>query len=207
MKEISINIEWPQSETMMIHSTDEATTARQALAANPWFNQMVSSKKLVESSFRMQKDSIIHYVMGINSPFYFRMGVSPDTKNIVAAVWCGEHATNMGNMVQGGAISSIFDALTASVGSIQVEPMSFGTTKNLSVSFLRPTPLFQVIKFSVVKASFNHDNGTALVEAQLTNGKTSTHEQTYATCTAEMVDMKRRKQWKTKRKNLNVSKL
>jgi len=187
-----------QNDITFFEFVMEANTAMTVLNELPWFNNLLKDGAWIETSFRMNKSKTEHYVMGKNSPFYFRMAISPKNKSILAAVWCGRYATNMGGSVQGGAISSIFDALTASVGSVQIEPGSFGTTKNLQVAFLAPTPLLSPLQFSVISATFNEANGTGIVKAQLTNGTTG---KKYASCTAEMVDLKRRKKWKQQQKN------
>ena len=105
--------------------------------------------------------------------------------------------------MQGGAISSIFDAMTATVGSVVVEPMAFGTTKSLTVMFKAPTPLRTVLKFSVLSASFSMENGTGVVRAQLSDGLEN--GEIYALCEAELVDIKRRKKWKMKMKQSSTT--
>ena len=172
----------------------EANTALHHLSAAPWFNQLVAQRSIVETKTLISKEKSPHYVVGRHSPFYFRFATTP-AKSIVVAVWCGQNATNMGGKVQGGAISSIFDALTASVGSFAVHPNSFGLTKSLSVKFKSPTPLQTVLKFSVINATFN-DDGIGRIQAELSNGT----GKTYATCVAEMVDVRTRKKWKEKMK-------
>ena len=171
---------------------DEQMLADDKLVQTVWFNDAVSEGTLVETSIR--NDTQHHYVMGSRSPFYFRFGINTESKHIVAAVICGEHATNMGGMVQGGAISSIFDACTATVGSVVVEPMAFGTTKSLKVSFKTPTPLFTVLKFSVIFAEFSLETGLGKVRGKLSDGLEN--GKIYALCEAELVDRKRRKKWK-----------
>ena len=170
---------------------DEQMLAGDKLVQTVWFNDAVAQGTLVETSIRNDTQ---HYVMGSRSPLYFRFGINTESKHIVAAVYCGEHATNMGGMVQGDAISSIFDACTATVGSVVVEPMAFGTTKSLKVSFKAPTPLFTVLKFSVIFAEFSMETGLGKVRGMLSDGLEN--EKIYALCEAELVDIKRRKKWK-----------
>ena len=72
-----------------------------------------------------------------------------------------------------------------------VEPGSFGVTKSISVRFHRPCPLLQVLRCEV-HGHFS-EQGTAAVEAILTD---SSGDARYASCAAELVDLRRRKAWK-----------
>ena len=185
---------------------EEHNEATLALANASWFNEMIDSGVISETRMASKSDSL-HYVIGKGSPFHFRFGVGfkkEQDKTLVAAIWCGENATNMGGKVQGGAISSIFDALTASVGSIKFEPMAFGTTKSIEVKFLSPTPLKTVLRFKVITSNFNENTGEGIVEAELSDGNTG---EKYASCTAHMVDIKRRRNWKKNHPRERKSKL
>jgi hypothetical protein len=191
------------TEARVYTMSDEQILAVNELIQTRWFNDAVATGSLVETSLQLKKHESEHYVMGARSPFYFRFGVNSTNKHIVAAVFSTQHATNMGGMMQGGAISSIFDAMTATVGSVVVEPMAFGTTKSLTVMFKAPTPLRTVLKFSVLSASFSMENGTGVVRAQLSDGLEN--GEIYALCEAELVDIKRRKKWKMKMKQSSTT--
>ena len=156
-----------------------------------WFNKLLSNGDL--SEIYLGRERSPHYVLGSASPFTFRFARSTNDNSLVAAVHCGHFAQNLGGVVQGGAISSIFDALTAVAGTVKLQSMGFNTTKSLSVQFRAPTPLLSVLKFQVVSSEFNQETGTGVVEAELVNGDTG---KLYASCTAQLIDMKRRRRWK-----------
>lgn len=165
-----------------------------ALVACPWFNDMVassSSTRDVTAIFDAMRDSR-HYVVGRSAPFRWRLAA--EGEELVAAVWAGEDATNLTGSMQGGAISALFDVVVATLGSVTVGPMRFGTTKSLHVSFRRPVPLATVLKIRAKSGGgFDTDTGLGAVTAIM-----SYSGQELASCTAEMVDLSTRMQWKRK---------
>ena len=153
-----------------------------------------------------------HYVVGRGSPLVFRLARRAGDTNgpagpgvysqnnggsasLVAAVWCGACATNVGGQVQGGAIAAIFDYLVASAGSVLMEQGAYTTTKALNVRYLRPTPLESCLMFEATRAVFGED-GTAEVDGTLSDGRSVV----FATCTAQMVDKEKRRMWRQRAK-------
>lgn len=185
---------------------DEVAVAQAAIENCAWFNAMVSSPTFHVYT-RMNKNTSDHYVLGRRSPFLWKLGVKSHEEKerqvLVAAVWSGRCATNMGGMIQGGGIAAIFDVVTATLGSVCVEPMSFGMTKSLHVRYRSPAPLSRVVKVETSGSSFNLDAGTCTVTAVLSDGDS---DQIFATCEAELVDIRRRTKWK-KRERPFLSKL
>ena len=167
-----------------------------ALAACPWFNDLVassSSTRDVTAIFDAMRDSR-HYVVGRSAPFRWRLAA--EGEELVAAVWAGEDAGNLAGNMQGGAIGALFDVVVATLGSVTVGHMRFGTTKSLHVLFRRPVPLATVLKIRAKSGAGGFDTNTGL--GAVTAIMSHSDGQELASCTAEMVDLRTRMQWKRK---------
>lgn len=147
--------------------------------------------------------------MGKRAPFRVFQGVvEPVTTkscHLIWAVYFGEHATNGASMMQGGAISSIFDVGTANIGTVLFpdEPGSFGTTKSIEVSFLAPGPLQKAIRVDIWLTDIAEiEAGRASAEAEMradgAGGVDISDLQTkpLARCSCVLVDLARRQKWR-----------
>ena len=86
------------------------------------------------------------------------------------AVYAGHYSINGSYMLQGGAISAIFDYATACIGTTLFNPGSFALTKSVTTNFLRganPVPgIFKVV-CEVIALDLNA--GSMTLKSSLTN--------------------------------------
>jgi acyl-coenzyme A thioesterase PaaI-like protein len=182
---------------------EEDAEARAALEGCEWLKDAISTSgfDLYETSWKQATERWEgyknHYVIGQRSPFRFHMVKAgrDEGTNLVWGVFFGAYSTNGGGMLQGGAISSVFDVGTAQLGSQMFGPQPggpFGITKSLKVHFKRPGPLKKVLRLDVRASDTSRVHmGLMMVAAVLSDG-----ENTIAECSCEMVDPARRKSWR-----------
>jgi hypothetical protein len=192
----------------------EDCEARAALEGSSWLSTLVKSSdyEQYETSWSQSPDRWegykSHYVIGQLSPFRFHMAKTgkDEATSLVWAVYFGAYSTNGGGVIQGGAISSVFDVGTAQLGTQMFSGElggSFGTTKSITVKFKRPGPLKKVLRLDVKATDTSKvDIGLMTVEAVLFDGDT-----VIAESSAEMVDPARRQAWRQKQNSGKRSRL
>jgi hypothetical protein len=82
-----------------------------------------NAKNMASNDSEHRKTAPLHFVMGRMSPFYIERVYSPDCKRAVWACYFGPYTSNGGDTMgvgQGGAVSSVFDLITAQLGGIFV---------------------------------------------------------------------------------------
>ena len=160
-----------------------------------------------------------HYVIGDRSPFIYKgpslrvsaqliHGYSYDaTSSIDApsligalctwAVYAGHHSINGSYMLQGGAISAIFDYATACIGTTLFNPGSFALTKSVTTKFLRgANPVPGVFKVVCEVVALDLHSGSMTLKSTLTNATVLEGERPFAVSECVMIDGPRRKVYK-----------
>ena len=167
-----------------------------------------------------------HYVVGERSPFIYKgpsvttpsssTATTTTTTTTTAAdssgrmigtvctyaIYAGHYSINGSYMLQGGAISSIFDYATACIGSTLFNPGSFALTKSVTTKFLRgANPVPGVFKVTCEVIALDLESGSMTLMSVLTN-QTVLEEggRPFATSECVMIDGPRRSAWKAKRK-------
>ena len=179
--------------------SDEKEAGEHLLRTTPWVIDELSNVGLeIPAAFdhMFPKDPSLrtkHYVIGARSPFIykgpsvqipnqlkdtpFRSSAidSMDSMDAIGtvctyAVYAGHYSINGSYMLQGGAISAIFDYATACIGTTLFNPGSFALTKSVTTKFLRganPVPgIFKVV-CEVIALDLNA--GSMTLKSSLTN--------------------------------------
>ncbi len=182
----------------------EARRGDAALARAAWLEALLAAGAAAELALPIAAE---HFVAGALAPFRFRFAqrrpggaqgraaagaAAPREPVCVLAVYCGAHATNTAGQVQGGGVAAVMDLAVAVSGLLSGRGAGFGTTKSLSVRYLAPTPLGQVLRCEV-EAAFDRSTGLGDARARLTDGEQRT---VYAEADAVLVDVKLRKRWR-----------
>uniref|UniRef100_A0A7S2WNU6 Thioesterase domain-containing protein n=1 Tax=Mucochytrium quahogii TaxID=96639 RepID=A0A7S2WNU6_9STRA len=170
----------------------ERAIGEKALDECAWLKRMVDDRTVQPVPWQTVEK---HYVCGLMSPLQFRIGknvLSDGSVGLVIACWCSSFAQNGTGNVNGGAISAMFDFGTALLGSFVYEFFAFGTTKAISVKFFKPVPSNECLRMEVT-GTLDDKQGLGQVQGKLTNG---VGDIKYATCTADMVDLPRRRKMK-----------
>merc|ERR1712070_725428 len=150
-----------------------------------------------------QKDPSLrpqHFVIGQRSPFIFK---GPHVSGSVApwAIYAGHYSINGSYMLQGGAISAIFDYVTACMGSVVCNPGSFALTKSARTQFLHgANPVPSVFRVTCEVVNLDEDTGSMLLKSSLSNDQIKDGDKPFAVSECEMVDGPRRKAWKAKQR-------
>ena len=124
---------------------------------------------------------------------------SDKTCHLVWAVYCGSYATNGVDMLQGGAISSLFDVGTAQIGTVFLPILggAFGTTKSIDVSFLSPGPLNRVVRMDIKLTDTSQmEKGRVSAMAEMRVDGSNLESKPFARCTCVLVDLVRRENWR-----------
>ena len=113
----------------------------------------------------------LHYVTGGLSPFYVERMFSRDRRQAAWAVYFSPYTSNGSRRIgvgQGGAISSIFDVMTACLAALYVQGRT--PTAHIDVRLRKPTtPIPGAFLF---EARIDQDVGSrVIVEAQLSDGE------------------------------------
>jgi acyl-coenzyme A thioesterase PaaI-like protein len=184
---------------------EEKTAALSSLAECQWFNELCATGEATEYHRDGWTDAMRkHYVMGERAPFRYRMatatGTTTEECHLIWAVYCGEFSHNGAQTLQGGAISSLFDVGTANLGGIMLpqDKGAFGVTKTLTVNFISPGPVSEVLRLDIRNTDFDRiEQGRFAAQAEL---YVPSHAQNrlVARGEAEMVDPPRRQVWKEK---------
>merc|ERR1712086_176089 len=186
----------------------ERAAAEELLRSTPWVSELIkdlSEPKIFDGMF--QKDASLrpqHFVIGQRSPFIFKgPHVSGGGRQSVAtwAVYAGHYSINGSYMLQGGAISAIFDYVTACMGSAVCNPGSFALTKSAKTQFLHgANPVPGVFRVTCEVFSLDEESGSMHLKSSLSNDKIEAGGRPFAISECEMVDGPRRKAWKAKQR-------
>lgn len=147
--------------------------------------------RLLDTSFRYEEDQMVEGDM--------------DELNVIGAsctyaVYAGHYSINGSYMLQGGAISTIFDYATACIGTVLFNRGSFALTKSVTTNFLRgANPVPGVFKVICEVVDVDLMKGTLTLKSTLTNDTITEGERPFAVSDCVMVDGPRRALFKRRR--------
>ena len=200
----------------LLRSTPWVTNEFQNLDAPKAFDYMFSK----DPSLRQK-----HYVVGQRAPFIykgpsiriqdqllptpFRYDDAEDLHTMDAeeddtvgaictyAVYAGHYSINGSYMLQGGAVSAIFDYATACIGTVLFNRGSFALTKSVTTKFLKGAhPVPGVFKVIVKVIAVDLQSGSMTLHSTLTNDTILPNERPFAVSECVMIDGPRRKLFK-----------
>ena len=112
-----------------------------------------------------------HYVFGKMSPMYIEQYYSTQKDHAVYAVYFGHQATNTRDVVQGGAICSVFDLLCAATATITQDIHC--VTRAVNVEMIKPIPICSLVR---AEAKVNAVEGKRVtIDAEMTDGNGFTY--------------------------------
>ena len=143
--------DWALPEEVAAHYARLDADGKAALAKADWWKELQNDPEWEpDPNYDHRKVNPMHYVQGCMSPFYIEamQEVVPDgdkegkaANRKVWAVWFGPYNSNGGfkvGVAQGGAQSSVFDNMAATVANQPASAKVGGPTASLSVKMLKP---------------------------------------------------------------------
>jgi len=143
--------DWALPEEVAAHYARLDADGKAALAKADWWKELQNDPDWEpDPNYDHRKVNPMHYVQGCMSPFYIEamQEVVPDgdkegkaANRKVWAVWFGPYNSNGGfkvGVAQGGAQSSVFDNMAATVANQPASAKVGGPTASLSVKMLKP---------------------------------------------------------------------
>ena len=149
-----------------------------------WWKELKKGPYRDGMAHRTQAPS--HYVFGKASPMYIEQFFAKARDHAVFAVYFGQQASNTRDVVQGGAICSVFDLLCAAAGTA-IEGKTC-VTRSVNVEMLKPIPIRSLVK---AEARLNRVDGRkVIIDATMSDGNSNV----FATASVVHIAMSKNKE-------------
>lgn len=161
---------------------------KQAIEKAAWWRELLAqedlvhnwpshAKRLEQNDHQHRESAPLHFVMGRLAPYYIERCYKRDCSRAVWAVYLGPYCSNGDTTMgvgQGGAISSLFDLITAQLGSMFAQART--PTVRIAVDLKKPAvPIPGVFKCEAFVEK--EENNRIYLRGEFGNGK-----DVFATC-------------------------